>query len=33
MIIEQIEWNINNASTLSGEQNYLQGDFIDEPSF
>ena len=31
MNTEKIEWNIDNASTLSGQQNYLKSDFIDEP--
>ncbi|OLN21371.1 hypothetical protein BTO30_15350 [Domibacillus antri] len=31
-ITEEIEWNVPNASTISGEENYLKGDFIDEPA-
>ncbi|QWH96974.1 tyrosine-type recombinase/integrase [Bacillus mycoides] len=29
---EEIDWNINNASLLVGKENYLKGDYIDEPS-
>ncbi|EJQ82501.1 tyrosine-type recombinase/integrase [Bacillus toyonensis] len=31
-IKEEIDWNINNASLLLGKENYLKGDYIDEPS-
>lgn len=31
-ITEEIDWNIMNASAITGEENYLKGDFIDESS-